>query len=95
MAWTLCEELLKAAVVFLAGFFLKGTWRVVMETKQCMIAGCRRVSAKRGLCLVCYSRAKVKVESGEVTWDKLVKLELCGNTSGDPFDDAYNRAMED
>lgn len=62
---------------------------------KCMITGCFRAQApgKRGLCLICYSRAKKKVEAGETTWETLVKLGLCNGTS-DPFDDAYDKATE-
>ena len=62
--------------------------------KICMIQGCARQAATRGLCLVCYSKAKKKVDEGATTWESLVKMGLCEKPS-DPFDDAYNRAMED
>lgn len=59
----------------------------------CMIQGCMRTKVRRGLCLVCYSRANKKVEAGETTWAKLAEMGLC-ESDRDPFDDAYSRAME-
>lgn len=65
----------------------------------CMIKGCDKAAGAdigkfRGLCLDCYSRAKQKVQLGEVTWDRLVKLGLCLPES-DPFEDAYSRALRE
>lgn len=61
-------------------------------TLKCLIKACARPRAKRGLCLICYSQAKKKVEAGETTWDKLVELGLC-ESDRTPFDDAYDRAI--
>lgn len=98
MAWMLWDIVWKATTGatagFLTGLFLKKIQGVVMgETvKICRINACARRSARRGMCLVCYSRAKAKIEAGETTWNKLVELGLC-DSEGDPFDDAYNRAV--
>lgn len=67
-------------------------------TKPCMIPKCQRLSAQgmRGLCMMCYSRAKKRVDAGEVTWDKLAALNLCDakDPTIDAFDDAYSKAMK-
>lgn len=65
-------------------------------SKDCMIKGCKRTKAadKRGLCLVCYSKAKALVDEGGTTWEKLEALGLC-KEQHDPFGDAYTQAMED
>lgn len=95
MAWMLCEEALKAVVIFVVSIFLKRVKGAVMN-EVCMIPGCVRHTAHncRGLCLICYGKAKKKVTDGQTTWEKLVKLKLCKEET-DPFDDAYARAMED
>ena len=66
---------------------------------RCFIKTCLRLPsanpAHRGLCLVCFSKAKKKVESGDTTWDKLAEMGLCKSGGVDPFDDAYSKAMED
>lgn len=101
-AWTLLEELVKAGVVFLAGFFLKGscrgiatTWRWMVEIRRCKIDGCGAAagSATRGLCLKCYGKAKAKVEAGHTTWARLAEVGLCEAENNDPFGDAYSKAM--
>lgn len=96
MAWMLFENLMVSAVAFVIGVLVKGIWRCLMSEK-CMINGCFRLcsASSHGLCLVCYGRAKKKVEAGEVTWQKLAELGLCKHQSDNPFDDAYTRAMED
>ena len=68
--------------------------------KKCMIPECNRPSAAiremRGLCMVCYNRAKAKVATGDMTWEVLVELGLClPNKTTSPFDDAYSRAIDD
>lgn len=55
----------------------------------CLTPNCRRPPAKRGLCLVCYSRAKRAVESGKVTWDKLEEIELIL-----PSDDLFTAELD-
>lgn len=104
MAWMLCGlefdvcetavVIAKAAVGAIGGYFLKRMWRAAVEIKNCMITGCSGIASRRGLCLNCYSRAKKLVESGETTWEKLAERGLCEG-KGNPFDDAYTRAMED
>jgi hypothetical protein len=67
---------------------------------KCIIANCTYPQApalKRGLCMRCYSSAKVTVEAGGVTWDELVGLGLALSTTeagGDPFTVALNKKME-
>lgn len=95
MEWMLCEAALRALVGFVVGLILKGMWRAVMEIKRCMISGCGGVASRRGLCLKCYARAKLKVTTGETTWEKLAEKGLAECASDNPFDDAYTKAMED
>lgn len=80
--------------------FLKSMKGKVMTTGNdlCMIKKCIRKAAigdasYRGLCLVCYGKAKAKVSSGETTWERLAEMGLCKHESN-PFDDAYTKAME-
>lgn len=69
-----------------------------MTTKVCKIKTCQRLAAAencRGLCMMCYSMAKKKVNAGEVTWEKLAEMGLCENKeAADPFSDAYSRATK-
>lgn len=66
-----------------------------MSSSKCMIPRCHRLTAvgRRGLCLVCFSRAKAKVEAGEVTWDELAKVGLC-QAEDDLFDAAFEEATK-
>lgn len=85
----------KAGAGAAGGYFLKRLGGVfVSGTDKCVIGKCVRHSYKMGLCMQCYSKAKSKVEREETDWDKLAQLGLC-KIEGDPFDDAYSRAMED
>jgi hypothetical protein len=72
------------------------SYKAIHPGARCVIENCFRAPAagKRGMCLVCYSKAKKKVDSGEVTWDRLEEMGMC-LPEDDPFDDAYNKAMED
>lgn len=69
-----------------------------MSTAKCIVTGCNFSAAKalkRGLCMMCHSKAKKMVESGQTTWDELVSLGLSThNTGADKFVDAFNAAME-
>lgn len=96
MAWMPWEPALDALVGFIVGFFLKVITGEGKVTEKCMIPTCGRMQAsgRRGLCLVCYSKAKKKVEAKETTWENLADMGLCESDT-DPFDDAYNRAMRD
>lgn len=63
-----------------------------MSQAKCKITGCNRAKAQRGMCLMCYSRAKKKVDAGETTWEKLTAAGLCDEKT-DPFDSAYEQAF--
>lgn len=58
-----------------------------------MIPGCFVTASKRGLCARCHARAKAKVDTGETTWELLVKRGLCKQEK-DPFDSAYEQAVK-
>ena len=94
MTWTLLEWAGEAVVVWLVVSFLKRIGGVIVS-ERCLIPNCQRMSAvgKRGLCLVCYSQAKKKVDNFEVSWEQLAQRGLCKPESS-PFDDAYSKAME-
>ena len=50
----------------------------------------------RGLCLVCYSRAKKLVDARATTWDEIVGMGLATvEQDADPFTEAYNRIKEE
>lgn len=95
MAWTLLEDIIKAVVVFTAGYLFSTTWRALMN-QTCLIKNCQRLahSDRRGLCSVCYAKAKAKVDANQVTWERLAALGLC-KVEVDPFDDAYSKAVRD
>lgn len=62
-----------------------------MDIPKCMVPECKRPQAlamNRGLCMVCYSRAKKLVDTGKTTWDVLVDLQLALPTD-DPFTAAF------
>lgn len=64
---------------------------------KCFIAACKRPTAQRtrGLCMVCYKAAKAKVDNGEVSWERLADLLLCKPSEGNPFDEAYKKAVDE
>ena len=101
MAWTLWEEFLKVLLAWAVGYFLKGVTGGRMSNtikggaSTCVIANCQRLGVRRGMCLVCYGKAKAKVTAGEVTWEALTEMGLCREDAcADPFDDAYSKAMD-
>lgn len=71
-----------------------------MNQMKCMSTNCVRPAApalQRGLCLICYSKAKKMVESGTTTWDEIVELGLampCDSVDGDPFARSFREAKE-
>ena len=48
--------------------------------------------AYRGLCLVCYGKAKKLVAEKKTTWEELEQMGLALPTGGDPFADAFDSA---
>lgn len=62
---------------------------------KCLIEDCGRpqAPAKRGLCSLCFLRAKAKVDAKETTWERLAEMGLC-ESERDPFDTAYDRATK-
>ena len=56
---------------------------------KCITATCNAQEApalKRGLCMLCYSRAKKLVSKGDTTWNEIVSLGLALPTDEeDPF----------
>ncbi len=91
MIWTLIAGITRALVVWVICLLSRKAWDKIMSDK-CMIRTCMRQSAnKRGLCLICYSQAKNKVESGQTTWDRLEALKLV-LPEATPFDAAFNEA---
>lgn len=62
--------------------------------EKCMIEGCTRPMARRGLCLPCYATAKKIVDTNGVTWDRMIELGLC-EADKDPFTSAYERATKE
>lgn len=54
--------------------------------RACIITRCiRPAGPRRGLCLVCYSKAKAEVDAGRLSWQKLEALGLA-LPEGDPFE---------
>ena len=72
-----------------------------MSIEKCLTPNCTRVSApslERGLCLLCYSKAKKLVAAGTTTWSELVRMGLANPTSKesiDPFTAAFNKSKSD
>lgn len=91
VAWTLLEASIKALAVWLVCLLSRKVLDRIMSEK-CLIDKCARSAAKRGLCLVCYSHAKRRVDGKEVTWKRLEELGLVIPESG-PFDAAYDNAI--
>lgn len=61
-------------------------------TEKCIINGCSRPAGRRGLCLICYSVAKRKVENNETTWDALVEVGLAQESpDSSPFEKEFKR----
>lgn len=72
---------------------------------KCMTPNCSRFASlieRRGLCLVCFSRAKKLVESGATSWNKLAEMDLVRKSPTestveerqDPFTEAFNKAKD-
>lgn len=91
VAWTLLESAVKAFAIWLLCLISRKVWDRIMGEK-CLILKCQRQSAvnMRGLCLVCYGRAKKMVESGQTSWQELEEMGLSLAASS-PFDDAFFR----
>ena len=74
---------------------------MIVETPKCLSKTCTRPSAlalKRGLCMICYSRAKKMVEAGVTTWREIIELGLAlpsDTDGGDPFTQAFNDAKKE
>lgn len=67
------------------------------DSSKCVTKTCRRPRAinRRGLCLICYSKAKRLVEVGITTWDNLVMLRLVLPYEDDLFTQAFNEATKE
>ena len=65
-----------------------------MSMGRCLTKNCARSATahSRGLCLVCYSRAKKAVADGKTTWDELVDLGLARGSDGD---DVFLKGLKD
>lgn len=69
--------------------------------RECMTPACRNMRAEsitgagRGLCLVCYSKAKELVANGTTTWEYLAKNGMTeSGVVDDPFTRAFNKTKE-
>lgn len=68
------------------------------DYSKCLAKNCQRTASSsmgRGLCLVCYSKAKKMVAAGTTTWTELVSLGLAKpgvEEADDPFTQAFNEA---
>ena len=61
---------------------------------DCIIPGCHRPqSSYRGLCMVCYSKARKYVELNHTTWEKLEAQGLALPAT-DPFTKAFDDAKK-
>lgn len=67
---------------------------------RCIIAGCEKKSAARGLCRSCYQRAYMRIVAKTVTWEQLIGLGLATGApprekyERSPFAVALKKAME-
>ena len=62
---------------------------------KCLATTCQRPGTPvgRGLCLLCYSRAKFAVKAGTTTWQELEAIGLVNpSAEDDPFTKALNEA---
>lgn len=62
---------------------------------KCLTPHCQRLPAAatgRGLCLICYGKAKKYVERGDTTWGKLEQMGLALAPEGE-FDKAFKDAL--
>lgn len=89
--WATGEGIVKALAVWLVCLLSRKLWDKAMS-ERCLIKTCARQAAKRGLCLVCYSRAKAKVESSQTTWPALEAAGLCLEENS-PFEQAFGQAF--
>ncbi len=95
--------LAKTGVAAMAGYFSKAVWGLLTGkkgdstmTKNCIIPACCRPASKRGLCLVCYSKAKKRIElsNNNLTWEHLVEKGLA-ESEQDPFDVAFEKSFKE
>jgi hypothetical protein len=64
-------------------------------SKHCLISGCTRSIAGRGLCVNCYNVARKIVNNGTTCWEELVDLGLAEKPtrrSNTPFAVAFEEA---
>lgn len=91
--------LTKTGIGAACGFFLKKIWEIFMHGEdnvaKCCIPECRnfRTLGTKGLCMKCYKSAKKKVDSGEISWERLSELGLCEEVGKDVFNEALDNAL--
>src|SRR5689334_1181048 len=84
---------LDSVVLTVLAFVYGGRNVMLNDDGSCLVEKCCRASSRRGLCLVCYSKAKRAVETGTTTWEELERLGLAGPSGDvDPFDEALKKA---
>lgn len=63
----------------------------------CITPNCKRFVAQslgRGLCMLCYSKAKKLVAGKTTTWKQLEEMGLALPDASDPFTQAFNEAKD-
>jgi len=73
----------------------------LMSEKKCFIGDCHRPSMARGLCVNCYQAARLRVNSGLVTWEQLEQAGLSkpkqkesGPGNGGKFSGAFDEKFQ-
>jgi len=67
------------------------------ERPKCLVEGCDEPKKCRGLCAACYSIARLRVNSGLVTWSDLVSMGLALEVEErprNPFASALEEKLE-
>lgn len=69
------------------------------QDTACLTKNCMRPAAaalKRGLCMVCYHKAKKLVTAGKATWEEFVRLGLAlPDESDNAFESAFEQAKKE
>ena len=65
--------------------------------KKCIIVECQgqQTTYGRGLCVMCYSRAKKMVDVGKTSWDELERLGMIEGKKSDPFTKQLEKKRND
>jgi len=68
--------------------------KTAKKKPTCIVPDCSEPVKTRGLCARCYAAAAAKVKAGDITWEKLIELQLARPSQRETgAKDAFNEAL--